>query len=34
MVVEPTTVEVLPGGDAVSIEVQIFNLSPIVDAFR
>ena len=24
----------VPGGDEVSVEVQIFNLSPIVDAFR
>lgn len=32
--VEPMAVVVLPGGDAVNVEVQIFNLSPIVDAFR
>lgn len=31
---EPTAVMVVPGGGAVSIEVQIFNLSAIVDAFR
>ena len=34
VVVEPLAVVVLPGGDAVSVELQIFNLSPIVDAFR
>ncbi len=34
VVVEPQNLEVLPGGDAVSVDVQIFNLSPIVDAFR
>ena len=32
--VAPTDVEVLPGGDEVGVDVQIFNLSPIVDAFR
>jgi|GEM_PF-1319749 len=31
---EPTSAEVVPGGDPVSIEVQVYNLSPIVDAFR
>ena len=30
----PEAVEVLPGGDEIGVDVQIFNLSPIVDAFR
>ena len=32
--IEPEAVEVLPGGDEIGVDVQIFNLSPIVDAFR
>src|SRR6476469_6113532 len=34
VVIEPAAAEVLPGGDEVSVEVQIYNLSPIVDAYR
>src|SRR5450755_569087 len=34
VLVEPTALEVVPGGDEVGIDVQIYNLSPIVDAFR
>jgi hypothetical protein len=34
VVIEPATAEVVPGGDEVSVEVQIYNLSPIVDAYR
>src|SRR5664279_5649795 len=34
VLVEPTALEVVPGGDDVGIDVQIYNLSPIVDAFR
>src|SRR5690349_2517139 len=34
MAVEPEAVEVLPGGDEIGVDIQIFNLSPIVDAFR
>src|SRR6185312_13461503 len=33
-VIEPAAVEVMPGGDAESIEVQVYNLSQIVDAYR
>ncbi|HEY5879825.1 MAG TPA: hypothetical protein VIU11_13015 [Nakamurella sp.] len=33
-VVEPVAVEVAPGGDTETIEVRVYNLSPIVDAYR
>lgn len=33
-VLEPTAVEVAPGGDAETLQVQVYNLSPIVDAYR
>lgn len=33
-VLDPMAVEVLPGGDAQTIQVQVYNLSPIVDAYR
>jgi hypothetical protein len=33
-VLEPTAVEVVPGGDTETVQVQIYNLSPIVDAYR
>ncbi|MET0964981.1 MAG: hypothetical protein ABWZ02_01205 [Nakamurella sp.] len=33
VVVEPTAIDVVPGGDPVGITVLIYNLSPIVDAF-
>ena len=32
--IEPASAEVVPGGDEVSVDVQIYNLSPIVDAYR
>jgi hypothetical protein len=32
--VEPLALVIVPGGEAVGVEVQIFNLSPIVDAYR
>ena len=34
VVIEPAAAEVVPGGDEVSVEVRIYNLSPIVDAYR
>jgi hypothetical protein len=34
VVIDPAAAEVVPGGDEVSVEVQIYNLSPIVDAYR
>src|SRR6478609_10623305 len=33
-VLDPTAVEVMPGGDSETIQVQVYNLSPIVDAYR
>src|SRR6478609_3390287 len=33
-VIEPAAVEVMPGGETESIEVQVYNLSQIVDAYR
>ena len=33
VVLEPTAVEVFPGGDPASIDVRVHNLSPIVDAY-
>jgi hypothetical protein len=33
-VIEPAAAEVVPGGDSETIEVQVYNLSPIVDAYR
>ena len=32
--IEPASAEVVPAGDEVRVDVQIYNLSPIVDAYR
>lgn len=34
VVLDPTAVEVVPGGDTETIQAQVYNLSPIVDAYR
>ncbi len=33
-VIDPAAAEVVPGGDVETLEVQVYNLSPIVDAYR